>query len=218
MKRFQIFCDFDGTLAENDVGQQFFLTFSDPAVSEAAVRAWMRGEISSAEMYRRELAVTRARPEQIRQFALHQRLSPGAETFIRWCQQAGDEVFIVSDGFAVYIRAILEKFGLQTLPLFANDLEFNPAGALQPVFPYLEHSCGRCANCKGYHVRRLRKSGWLQVYIGDGYSDRCAVSEVDIVFAKRDLAKYCDEKGIAYHAFENFEDVQNILEKIRRTG
>ncbi len=217
MKRFQIFCDFDGTLAENDVGQQFFLTFSDPKVSEEAVKAWMNGEISSAEMYRRELAVTRATREQMHRFAMSQRLSEGAVDFIRRCQQAGDEVFVVSDGFAAYIRTILDKFGLQSLPLFANDLTLDATGRLQPVFPYLEHSCGRCANCKGYHVRRLRKEGLLQVYIGDGFSDRCAVTQVDIVFAKRDLAKYCDEKGIAYYAFQNFKDIQSILEKIRRS-
>jgi 2-hydroxy-3-keto-5-methylthiopentenyl-1-phosphate phosphatase len=45
------------------------------------------------------------------------------------------------------------------------------------------------------------------VYVGDGYSDRCAAEASDLVFATRGLAHYLDERGISYERFDDFHDV-----------
>jgi 2-hydroxy-3-keto-5-methylthiopentenyl-1-phosphate phosphatase len=49
------------------------------------------------------------------------------------------------------------------------------------------------------------------VYVGDGYSDRCAALAADRVFATRALADYLDEAGVAYERFESFDDVAAAL-------
>jgi 2-hydroxy-3-keto-5-methylthiopentenyl-1-phosphate phosphatase len=48
-------------------------------------------------------------------------------------------------------------------------------------------------------------------FIGDGYSDICAVTQADLLIAKKDLALYCSERGIAYTPFDNFTEVAQIL-------
>jgi 2-hydroxy-3-keto-5-methylthiopentenyl-1-phosphate phosphatase len=49
------------------------------------------------------------------------------------------------------------------------------------------------------------------VYVGDGYSDRCAAQAADRVFARRALARYLDERGVAYEPFEDFHEVDRAL-------
>ncbi len=214
--RLQIFCDFDGTATEQDVGQEFFLRFGRRKECLAAVEAWLSGRISSAEMYLREFAGVRAEAAEVERFARSMRLRRGFVEFVNDCRSRGDQLFVVSDGFAFYIRLILQMAGLSEMEVLANDWRFEPGGRLRPLFPFLQQSCGRCANCKGHHVR-ARRCGRLQIYIGDGYSDRCGAAEADIIFARRDLARFCEEQEWTYYAYEDFEDVRKILEKIRRS-
>ena len=50
------------------------------------------------------------------------------------------------------------------------------------------------------------------VYVGDGYSDRCAAEHADRVFARRGLARWLDERGVAYEPFEDFVQIARSLE------
>jgi 2-hydroxy-3-keto-5-methylthiopentenyl-1-phosphate phosphatase len=54
-------------------------------------------------------------------------------------------------------------------------------------------------------------SGDPVVYIGDGYSDRCAVELADRVFARDSLAEYLDSLGRPYEPFETLSDVVAAL-------
>jgi 2-hydroxy-3-keto-5-methylthiopentenyl-1-phosphate phosphatase len=52
------------------------------------------------------------------------------------------------------------------------------------------------------------------VFVGDGYSDRCAALAADRVFARDGLAHYLDDRGVAYEPFADFHD---LLEALSRT-
>ena len=203
-----IFTDFDGTLAHNDVGDAFVKKFGDWPECEKAVQSWLRGEISSREYYEVAAATTRVQREQLNEFCDAQPLAPGFFEFAAFCRRQGWPLFVLSDGLDYYIQRVLSRHGLD-LPVFANHLEFAPPDRIAISFPYFKHSCGKCANCKGYHVRRLAGANEKIVYLGDGYSDRCGVQEADIIFAKGDLAKWCEEKSWEYFRLENFENVLN---------
>jgi 2-hydroxy-3-keto-5-methylthiopentenyl-1-phosphate phosphatase len=69
-------------------------------------------------------------------------------------------------------------------------------------------SCGQ--SCKRATAERLAGEGEL-VYIGDGYSDRCAGEAADRVFATRRLAAHLESKGIPYEPFRDFFDVASAL-------
>jgi len=49
------------------------------------------------------------------------------------------------------------------------------------------------------------------VYVGDGYSDRCAAQAADRIFARDGLARYLDERGVRYEAFGDLHDVARSL-------
>ncbi len=202
--------DFDGTLAQNDVGDLFFQTFGDWPVCEAAIQRWLRNEISSREVFELEAATTRVTWKQAEEFCAAQALSPGFYEFAQHCQRHDWPVIVLSDGLDYYIKTILQRHGLD-LPVFSNHLQFVAPDRIQISFPYFAESCGRCANCKRHHVRRFAKPGQRIVYIGDGFSDRCGAQAADVVFAKNDLAKWCEEEGRSYLAFESFHDVRRLL-------
>ena len=49
------------------------------------------------------------------------------------------------------------------------------------------------------------------IFVGDGYSDRCAALAADRVFARDGLAGYLDERGVHYEPFEDFEQLGALL-------
>jgi 2,3-diketo-5-methylthio-1-phosphopentane phosphatase len=202
--------DFDGTIAQNDVGSLISTKFGDPAACAKFVSAWKRDEISSHQCLEQELATVRVTPPQLEAFCEAQSLSPGFVEFARMCRGHQWPLIVLSDGLDYYIKRILARHDLD-LPVFSNCLRFVAPDRLAADFPYLEHSCGRCGNCKGYHVRRLRRELETMVYIGDGFSDRCGAQEADMIFAKRDLAQWLGESSKTFYRFENFFEVANGL-------
>jgi 2,3-diketo-5-methylthio-1-phosphopentane phosphatase len=206
-----VFTDFDGTLAQNDVGDALVKIFGDWPECEKAVQRWLRGEISSCEYYEAAALTMRVNQKQLNDFCDAQPLAPGFLEFAAFCRRQNWPLRVLSDGLDYYIQRVLSRHGLD-LPVFANHLELAPPDRIKISFPYFERSCGRCGNCKGYHIRRLAKPGKKIVYIGDGYSDRCGAQEADVIFAKRDLAKWCEERETKYWRFENFEQVLDQIE------
>lgn len=209
----QVFCDFDGTAAVNDVGQALFNTFADREACDRAVALWMRNEISSAEMYRRECETLCLTRQELNAFAATQSLDVHFPAFAERCRESGVDLHLLSDGFRPYIAAILSRYNLEDMHVLANEMLFQDTNRIEPAFPHLAESCGACANCKGFHVRSLKRSGVLSVFIGNGYSDRCGAVEADVVFAKDDLESYCKLEKVTYHPFRTFADVISKFEK-----
>jgi len=207
-----VLTDFDGTVSTTDVGNRMFARFADDGW-EAIVQSWKDGRIGSRDCLIEECALARVTPEQVRRFALTRQIDPHFMPFVQFCRDRHVSVIILSDGLDFYIDILLEKFGLEDLPRFANHLEFR-GDRLVPEFPYFEKGCRQCGNCKGYHVREYRRQGKTTIYIGDGFSDRCGVRDADYVFAKEDLRRYCREHGIEHRPFDDFKDVLKEVQQI----
>jgi 2,3-diketo-5-methylthio-1-phosphopentane phosphatase len=207
-----ILCDFDGTVACADVGNTFFATFARPPWAEV-VREWEEGKIGSRECLQKECALATATMDDLRQFSSKQKIDPHFQDIARWAARASAPLAIVSDGFREYIRLILDRHGV-AVPCFANRVEFED-NRLKPSFPYYELGCRRCANCKGYHVRRYREAGFRTLFIGDGLSDLCALPEADLILAKGDLADHCEREGIDHTRINDLKDALSVLEKLQ---
>jgi 2-hydroxy-3-keto-5-methylthiopentenyl-1-phosphate phosphatase len=210
--RLRVFCDFDGTVAQNDVGNLVFAKFGDPEHWWDLVDLWKQGKIGGRDLWSKQVAVSRMKPDELDKFATTQMLDPYFNDFIDFCHFNDIPVYVCSDGMDAYISRILDHHGLFDLTVCSNHLEMTDDGSLTVDFPYYEFGCGQCANCKGYHVKTKKQPGEKTVYIGDGMSDVCGAIEADIVFAKKDLLEYCREKRIDCIPFENFCDVKKGLE------
>ena len=201
-------CDFDGTVALEDVGSRFFRTFTtDPAAWRKIIDAWYAGTMGGREVLARECALVDVDEPRLDAFVRGHGLDPAFAPFVAAAHAAGDEVTIASDGLLLYIRRLLDAHGLARVPARANDARFI-AGRLVPTFgtPPGE-GCGACGTCKGAVLEALAPAHARIVFVGDGLSARCAAPRADVVYAQGDLMVFCLTAGIAARPFDTFADV-----------
>ena len=60
-------------------------------------------------------------------------------------------------------------------------------------------------------LREAARRGRTTIFVGDGMSDRKAALLADILFAKANLADWCDDVGQPFRRFSNLGDVQRSL-------
>ena len=219
MRKVAVLCDFDGTVARNDVGHLLFRRFTKGGISVEVVDQWKRGEISSRECLEREAALVRASQKEIDDFILLQKLDPYFKDFLDFAKKRDMEVVIVSDGLDYYIEKMLLRYGSAHIDFYANRLELMDH-SMKLSFPFFDLlECTDCGNCKTYHLEQYRQKGYFIVYVGNGLSDTCPCQSADLVFAKGDLRAFCLDKGVQHIAFDNFRDVEReVLKRLVLNG
>ena len=207
-----VFLDFDGTISRRDVGDEIVRRFGqfEPLHSDL-----LAGKMTVSQYYRR--AVQNFAPEttleSLTAFALEQELDAGTAPLLRWLKSIDVPAYIVSDGFDVYIRPLLQAHAADVdVPVYCNKLQWNGT-TITPVFPGATESCSCfCASCKRNAILTNIALDDVVIYIGDGRSDTCAVQYADIVFAKGTLASYCTSNGIPFHQYKTLSEVLIILQ------
>jgi 2-hydroxy-3-keto-5-methylthiopentenyl-1-phosphate phosphatase len=198
--------DFDGTITEEDLLQQVSVRFGDPDVVREVEGALAEGRISLREEITREFAPVRTPLPDVVAWVFGQvRIRPGFGELVGLARSRGWPVLVLSSGFHELIEPVLAREGVEA-EIKANRLDPRLDGWRvlwrdSSVCPVCGQPCKRAA---------LPSSGEI-VYIGDGYSDRCAALAAERVFATRGLARYLDAEGAAYEPFQDFFDVVRSL-------
>jgi 2,3-diketo-5-methylthio-1-phosphopentane phosphatase len=205
-----IVCDFDGTAAEHDVQQRILDALADREAWRAINAAWAEGRLTTAMRAREQWALLRGSEQDILRVVEGEQLAPGFEAFARLCEDQGYPLYIVSDGFDIYICPMLERAGLDHLPVIANSLRYVD-GKPEMSFLLQRSPDQYYGNDKTFVIEEVRRPGSILVYIGDGYSDRAAAPVADLLFAKDRLADYCREQNIPYVPFTDFDDICHYL-------
>jgi len=212
----QIFCDFDGTIVQEDVGNAFFSTFGGTTAAEA-VEGYRAGTLNARECLIAESAsVAHVSRTDFEAFVDRYEPDKTFGSFLEWCADHDARVTVVSDGLDLYVGRILEKSGFGHLTFYANRGAFDglTGKGLSVTFPYRDEVCEQCGNCKRNHVVTGSADDDVVVYVGDGLSDRCSVEYADIVFARGSLIPWCQEKNITYHTFRSFGEVRLRLTEL----
>jgi 2-hydroxy-3-keto-5-methylthiopentenyl-1-phosphate phosphatase len=197
--------DFDGTVTETDLLDTIASRFGDPDVYEEVDEGLHEGRMSLREVITREFEPVRRPLEDVVRWELENvRIRPGFGALVALARERGWRVVIVSSGFHELIEPILEREGVE-VELHANRVDPRPDG-WRVLWRY-DATCERCGeSCKRSIVRDFAGEDEI-VYIGDGYSDRCAAEASDRVFATRGLARYLDERGVPYERFDDFHEI-----------
>jgi 2,3-diketo-5-methylthio-1-phosphopentane phosphatase len=213
-KRNIIFCDFDGSFTEKDIGHRLYRTFAGDAVLEPVTK-WKQGLITSRRCLLDEAALVRVTEPELFRFLDGFALREGAVEFYDDMKKRGIPFYIASDGADLYIDFVLEKFGLSEIKTFANHAYLD-GDRFYMEFPYANDGCQRCGSCKGARIRETvggDREKFRIIFIGDGLSDICALPEADVVFARSDLLHYCRENEYEAIEYESFFDILNYLKK-----
>jgi 2-hydroxy-3-keto-5-methylthiopentenyl-1-phosphate phosphatase len=217
-----VFSDFDGTITRLDVTDVILEQYADPSWHEVEEQ-WLRGEIGSRECFERQAALVRVTPKQLNDLIDAIPVDPDFPGFYQFLKEQRLPFYILSDSFDYVIRRVLNRVGANGelrngQRLFSTGLELE-AGRMRAVFPHSNHGCTHgCATCKPAMIRSIRKKQQPVVFIGDGLSDRFAIEEADVIFAKHELLAYCRKHGFACRPFETFADVQKDLAEMLEPG
>ena len=201
-----VFLDFDGTISVVDVSDHLAERLAGPGwrAIDAAVRA---GAIGSREWL---LDVWDLLPHDevtLRRVAAEIDLDPGFEPLVVALRAAGAEIAVVSDGFGFYVEDACAPLGLDVL---TNRPDFTTA---RLDFPHEDRCCpcATCGVCKQAPLKDARSAGRRTVLVGDGTSDIKAALLADVVFAKGELARWCDRNDVDHQRFDTLADVQRAL-------
>ena len=115
------------------------------------------------------------------------------------------DVTILSSSFVETIQPILDREGV-SVEVVANSVDPHPDG-----WRIRWRDDAVCAHCDEACKRASLPVEGPVVFVGDGYSDRCAALAADRVFARDGLAAYLDERGAAYEPFTDFVALGDVL-------
>ncbi len=205
-------CDFDSTIAVDDVSFQILDAFAD-GDWRRVWREYREGRISVGVFNSQVFAMVKADEPTLLRFILKEnraKIRPGFEELLAYCAQRGLKFVIVSNGLSFYIEAILKDMGVKDVEVFAAQTEFGPEGL---KVRYIGPDGGELQdNFKKAYVEFFRGQGYRVIYIGDGLSDRIPASQADYIFARDDLLAYCRERNLNHTPFDDLSDVVRGLE------
>ncbi|KJV29641.1 MtnX-like HAD-IB family phosphatase [Luteibacter yeojuensis] len=211
-----ILCDFDGTIAVEDVIDSLLDRHGRPGW-EVLERDWRAGRIGSAVCMAGQVALLDMSRDELATHLGRLHIDHGFADFVRATIEQGIPLEIVSDGLDHAIHAILANHGIDTLPTVANHLEQAGPRQWKLTSPFSARGC-RSGTCKCARVDVARQRGGKTLLIGDGASDFCAADRVDFVFAKNRLIEHCRAAGIPYAPIASFDEALALLPELLAGG
>lgn len=182
--------DWDGTCTVHDSLVAAVHAFGDPSVYE-------RDFASYGEALAAEVGTLRATAEEAAEWALENvEVRPGFHELI-----GRYDPVIVSSGLPQLILPVLGREGVE-LDVRSNFADPSPDGWRLRF----RHE-GPCPVCGDRCKRRSLPDKRPLVFVGDGYSDRCASLACERVFARDGLARYLAGQGVAFETFDTLHDV-----------
>jgi 2-hydroxy-3-keto-5-methylthiopentenyl-1-phosphate phosphatase len=189
----QVFCDFDGTISVQDATDFILARFADPAWQDIEEQ-WKQGAIGSAECMQRQVALIRATRQQLDAALDEIEIDPSFPAFASYCRSQGIALTVTSDGVDYFIHRVLARHRLPPLPVIANQLRIHGHNGDKRYRLALLFSQTACESGAGMcKCRCVRAAAGTRVYVGDGRSDFCVANEPELVFAKGNLAEFCEQ-------------------------
>jgi len=207
---YTFFCDFDGTVTKEDLIDRILQEFADPMWMDIE-KSWVNGEIGSRDCLAMQARLIRARRRDLLDFVGAIGIDESFVDFARYCRDHAIAIVILSDGIDLFIKNILNKYGLNDIRVYSNSLECTN-GAFEMLFPYFREDCkSKSGLCKCKISEEHWISGGIHILVGDGRSDFCLSNEVDLTFAKAELLDFCRVKQIPHVEFKEFKEIVEWL-------
>lgn len=202
-----IYCDFDGTITKEDSVNKFFEMYA-PKNWMDSEKLWIEGKISSRENAIIQVGLLKnVSPQQLNDYINSIEIDDYFLDFVEYVKSNNIRLTILSDGFDLFIKRVLERYNLD-IPFYANKLIYNN-GNFSIDFPYYNRNCNKKAGmCK---CQKVKESSFC--YIGDGTSDLCIASKADLLFASKNLHKYCKKNNIKHSHFTSFRNIIDTLKE-----
>jgi len=212
-----IVSDFDGTITKEDSNYTLVTVLGNDENTQIEAD-FFAGKLSNKRAFERHFEVMSISLAEYENFIkTNINIDDGFDRFLEFTHTRSITLIVVSAGFRQGIECVLGEKRLRGVEVFANDLSGAPY--ISPTFASKEPDCnksfGPCGHCKRECITAIRnKTNRKIIFIGDGITDRCAVENADIIYAKHTLAEQCDAQGIAYIPYDTFDDITNHMTQL----
>ena len=214
MKKLVIFCDFDGTITNQDNIISIMKKFAPPEYLPIKDNILAQKQTIREGVAQMFALLPTSLKDQIVSYLLEQaQIREGFAEFVSYTKQHNIPLYIVSGGIDFFVNPMLETFGPFS-EVYCNESDFS-GDVIQIKFPYgCDDQCTNqgCGCCKPSIIHKLQDSDALSIVIGDSITDLEAAKLADIVIARDFLVKKCEELHIPFEPFESFHDVINIID------
>lgn len=200
-----VLTDFDGTITIGGVLDLIYTEFAQPSCWELVER-WIRGEITTPQEIRGCFSSMKATREEMEAVLDSVQIDPEFPEFVQFCQRQGYLLAVLSDGLRWYINYVLERYGIDGLQVYANEINFLPDG-YQITTPWYHPMTPRRGVSKPRIIEKYKTQGYQVIFIGDGLSDIEAVPVADLTYARDELLDYCRQKNIPATSFSDMRDL-----------
>jgi 2,3-diketo-5-methylthio-1-phosphopentane phosphatase len=174
-----------------------------------AEKLWKEGKISSKECLDMQISLVNITKDQLEDFLSNVHIDKSFIKFLDYVKSNFNaKVYILSDGFRLFIKKILKDHLEKIDGIYANNLYFINK-KFKTLYRYSQKDC-QLGVCKCHLVQKLKDD--KAIYIGDGMSDFCASKNADFVFAKGKLLNFLKTQNVSHFTgFSYFEDIINQL-------
>jgi 2-hydroxy-3-keto-5-methylthiopentenyl-1-phosphate phosphatase len=200
----KVVIDWDGTVTEDDTLSAVLRHFVPAATLEPLTKRvdaeLAAGRMSLQEVMHTEFSTLDAPVDAVVTYVLENaRVRPGFADFVR-----SFNPLILSTSFHETIEPVLAREGV-TATVRAGRVTASPDG--WKIRWMSTEVCTRC----GERCKRSLLPPEPFIYVGDGYSDRCAALGATRIFARDGRARYLDRLSVAYETFTDFRDLAAAL-------
>jgi 2-hydroxy-3-keto-5-methylthiopentenyl-1-phosphate phosphatase len=205
-----VVCDFDGTIAVEDVTNLIWDKHLPYQWREVLIPPSREGKISALEMIGLGYADVKAPPEQLLAEVLPRvRLREGWAQFVATCAARRWPLHVVSHGLDFYIRRILPP----GVPLTCFEGTFEGDRWRVALPPGVTLTPGEDFKTHVVSALRAQHPDATTVYVGDGRLDFPAARTCDRLFAVEasTLARMCASAGINHQEFATFDQITEEL-------
>ena len=210
-----IFCDFDGTITENDniiaIIRHFNPPGWEPIVNDiVSQRKTIRQGVG--ELFR--MLPASLKQEVIDYAISNARIRSGFADLLAYCKANDIEFYVTSGGIDFFVYPLLAPFNIPTEHIFCNGSDFS-GEQIEITWPHTceSHCKNDCGMCKTTIIRRFPADNYNRILIGDSVTDFEGAKIADIVFARSHLILKCKELGLAFHEFETFHDILDVMKQ-----
>ncbi|MGF2619845.1 2-hydroxy-3-keto-5-methylthiopentenyl-1-phosphate phosphatase [Bacillus cereus] len=211
----QVFCDFDGTITNNDNIMSIMEKFAPPEAEEVKNRI-LSQELSIQEGVSQlfQLISTNLHDEIIQFLIETAEIRNGFHEFIQFVNENNISFYVISGGMDFFVYPLLQGL-IPKEQIYCNETDFsNEYITVNWPHPCDRHCQNHCGLCKSSLIRKLSDTNDFHIVIGDSITDLQAAKQADKVFARDFLITKCEENHISYTTFETFHDVQTELKHL----
>ena len=202
-----VFCDFDGTITNQDTFVSVLEKFA-PETASRVLPAIFRRELTLKDGITKTLGAIPAHyyPDII-EFIAEQPVRPGLKEFVEFLKDEAIPFVVISGGLTGMVKAVLERQQLLSgvTAIYAGEVETTG----EFLEPYSAISSDTEFVAKA--IAMERHPATEKIAIGDSVTDINMSLAADLVFARDRLKQYLDSENKSYIPWNDFWDIKDYL-------